>query len=249
MLPSVRAVVLGQFNPLRLGSDLLAYWDARRTDLITISTGVSSWKDITHGYAATQGTGSAQPTYSATSFGGDPGLTFDGVDDCLTSTDAGLLAALPASASHCELWLLCQQDALVADGSQRHFLNYGNGNGNPSRAIVRIAQGGQNCAEGITGSGAASGVAINTTVNFSTRHALRWEVAASASQLTVDGTAPVSVSVTPSTTASRLRLGANSAATAANFAQGVIAVAMVTLPLSDSKTAALQSWLMSRRRV
>jgi len=251
MLAATRAVVLGSFNPLKLGTDLIAYWDARRLDLMTLGAGkaVSSWNDIVAGYAATQGTGSSQPIYSATSFGGDPGVAFDGIDDNLTATAAGLLAALPGAAAPSEIWLLMQQDALVADASTRHFVNYGSTNSNTARSVARTGFTGANRGEGLTGSGAATSAVTDATVNLSTRHVLRWEIAAAASRLTVDGDAPASVSVVPSTTVSRLRLGANAAASAANFAQGQISVALVTNPLSASKAAALQSWLLARRRV
>jgi hypothetical protein len=47
-----------RWTPLKLGTSLLAWWDAERTDLITQASGlVSSWKDAVGGYDAVQAAG------------------------------------------------------------------------------------------------------------------------------------------------------------------------------------------------
>ena len=64
------------FVPSDLGASLLAYWNADRSDLITLNTNkVTSWKDTVNAYDAVQGTDAARPTYANKS------LTFDGTDD------------------------------------------------------------------------------------------------------------------------------------------------------------------------
>lgn len=64
---------------------ILAWYDCRFPWTATIATGVSSWADARRasglGPSIAQGTGSAQPTYSATT-----GLAFDGTNDALSST-------------------------------------------------------------------------------------------------------------------------------------------------------------------
>jgi hypothetical protein len=68
------------------------FWlDASDLSTITVATGVSQWRDKRgNGVNAVQATGANQPTYSATSFFGRPGITFDGVNDGLSiSTTAG----------------------------------------------------------------------------------------------------------------------------------------------------------------
>ena len=143
-LPHRRALMAGGYDPARaLGPDLIAWWDAGRPDLMTFATGVSSWRDIVAGYAATQGTGTAQPAYSAASFNGAPALTFDGADDVLTCADAALLAALPTGANGSELWALIQLDALAADATHRNVVSYGQNTSQTSRRLGRSASSGR----------------------------------------------------------------------------------------------------------
>lgn len=62
----------------------LLWWDPE-----TLADGaVASWVDSVAGVEATQGTGAAQPTKSATVIGGFPGVTFDG-GDSLVAAGAG----------------------------------------------------------------------------------------------------------------------------------------------------------------
>jgi hypothetical protein len=76
-----------------LGASLLAWWDARDATTITETSGaVSQWDDnSSNEYHLVQGTGSAQPIYSATSFfGSTPGITFDGSDDVMVVPDVDI---------------------------------------------------------------------------------------------------------------------------------------------------------------
>ncbi|HTM77999.1 MAG TPA: hypothetical protein VL133_10260, partial [Devosia sp.] len=70
------------WSPLALGASLLAWWDASQGVSLSGSQ-VTAWADRKSGYSVAQGTGAARPLWSATSFGGKPGLTFDGIDDLL----------------------------------------------------------------------------------------------------------------------------------------------------------------------
>jgi hypothetical protein len=66
-----------KFTPRALAGNLVSWFDAADNSTITIATGVSAWKDKATGLSATQGTGSAQPTYSATSGpNSKPGISF-----------------------------------------------------------------------------------------------------------------------------------------------------------------------------
>jgi hypothetical protein len=76
------------WRPDQLGSTLALWLDAEDTASITLNgSNVSQWSDKsgrnTH---AVQAAASSQPSYSASSFFGKPGLTFDGTDDTLIIT-------------------------------------------------------------------------------------------------------------------------------------------------------------------
>lgn len=228
-----------------LGPELLAYWDANRPDLMTLGAGnaVSSWLDIKAGYAATQGTGAAQPIYSATSFNGAPGLSFDGTDDCLASTAAGLLAALPVAAAGSELWALVQQDAAGAAAGARVAISYGGASGASERSMGRTTSSSNNRMRGSTNGTLSSG----PVVNIDTRHVLRYAVGAAASIPHVDGVAGSTLSIVPATLADRVRVGAAPPPSAVSFWRGQIAAVLITMPLSAAKASALSTYLLDRR--
>jgi hypothetical protein len=82
------------------------WWDAADQSTITISTGVSEWRDKSgNGRNATQATSSSQPVYSSFGAQGRPSLQFDGNDDTLTLSSPGstkqsiAVAIIPTAAS------------------------------------------------------------------------------------------------------------------------------------------------------
>jgi hypothetical protein len=242
------------YNPMTaLGPSLLAWWDADQSywganGSMTMATGVSSWKDIVAGYNATQATGSAQPTFSSTSFGGKPGVSFDGVDDNLLCTDAGLLAVLPTGATPCELWVLVENDAPASDATIRYAFGYGNA-GPTQREIGRAVVSGVNRGRVGVGDGTSALGANDTGTDLSTRHAMRAQYGATASSIIVDADAGASLSVIPGSTATRLRIGAQPNAGAIAIWQGPIAAAFITLPLTTAQAAQHQNWLLGRRNI
>jgi len=96
-------------NPFTiLGSSVAAWWCAQDYVRMTDDGSglISNWNDRVTALSVTATT-TARPTWGATSFNGTfPGLTFDGVANCLlTST----LTALPTGANAGEIWALCTQ--------------------------------------------------------------------------------------------------------------------------------------------
>lgn len=206
---------------------------------------ISALVGLKSGYILSAAT-TARPTYSATSFNGAPGLTFDGTANAMTCTTAGLLSAVPASSNPCELWALVSQTALPADTGARYCLSYGAAL-NTGRVIGRAVATGVNRTRVGTGDGSAQQVRQELTVDLSTRHVIRATIGATESVVYVDGVASTALSVVPSTTASRVVLGASPVSTPGNFWKGVIAFAAITLPLSATKAADLHNALTARK--
>lgn len=79
-----------EFTPNSISD--MALWLSAGTGQTT-ATGLDSWANQAatgSGYDATQGTGGAQPALGAVTLNGFPGVTFDGVDDFLELSGAGL---------------------------------------------------------------------------------------------------------------------------------------------------------------
>jgi len=240
--PSLRSPLRG-FIPADLGSDLIAHWSADDTGLITLSTAnVTSWKDRVSGLDLAQSTDAARPVWSATSFNGNPGVTFDGTDDVLSAASVG---NLPTGSSPAEIWAVVDQAALVADTTTRIIFAYGGTSGNTSRAIRRTVVSSQNRASVITGTGAATGSAA-LAADFSGRHAVGGIFTASGVTAIMDGVATAETAVVSGTTTTRTVMGA-STSLGASFLNGVVRDILVTRPTGAAKRHLLTSWLASRR--
>jgi len=228
----------------QLGSYLVELWDAERSDLITIETGVSAWNGIKAGLSVTQGTAGAQPAYSASSFGGGASVNFDGTDDNLALTLAG---QLPTGSDPCELWALCENQ--LDDAGVRSVIAYGGASGTTERSIVR--SNGEPCIALVrVGTGAGTTSAARSALNgFMSRSVARALITATQTTLWVDGRLEEAGNVVPSTTGTRLRFGALSATAAANFWLGKIALLAITLPMPEALAGAFTNYLLRRRRL
>lgn len=223
-----------RWTPNELELSLLAWWDAGH------GVSASTWVDRKAGLILTA---SGAPTWSATSFNGFPGITFDGVDDYYTLAGA----PFPTGANPSEVWVVCSQDALVADTATRPLFGYGGVNGQLSRIFQRVVTSSSNRVRGIVGDGTTGQQLNNTTVDFSGRHLLRLSIGATASNLYVNGGSATNLSVVPATGTTRIRVGASQADTPTGFWNGKIRDIVVTRPLSADDAPALQSYLLDRR--
>lgn len=230
----------GGFTPSTLGTLLLGWWDAERSDLITQSGNlVSSWKDSVAAYNLT-GSTTARPTYGAASFNSRPGLTFDGVANMLSMASV----PFPTGASPCEIWVLVDQTALPADTGDRCIFAYGGGGSSSARRAFRVVRTGVNRAEGDIGNGTTAVGATNTSVDFSGRNVARYQVGATTSQTDVNGTVGSGATVTPATGTTTTAIGSTD--TGSTMFKGVIASVLVTSPLSSSQAALLTTYLKAR---
>lgn len=255
MIGSRRIILFGSsYNPRRaLGSDLIAWWDADSrywgaNGNMTISTGVSSWKDIVGAFDAAQATGSAQPVFSSTSFNGGPGITFDGSDDQLMCNSAAFTTAMAGvlGTNGSEIWALVSQDLAGATAGAQYVGGYGPASSVQGRNVGRVGSGGVNRTRIQVGDGAANVFGSGTVVDFSGRHACRVQFGATASNFYMDGTLDPTLNVVPSTAITLARIGTRNDGT--GFWGGIVVAFLITNPLSASKAAGLQSWLISRRR-
>lgn len=233
----------GGFAPSDLGASLYDAWDAERADLISLSgSAVTAWASTKNAYSAAQAVGAARPVYSATSFNGRPGITFDGSDDELTYAGVGLF---PIGANACEMWVLASQDSLPADTTNRRAFAYGDTT-STARSVMRGVDTGVNRALGVIGNGAGDSRPSNASVDLSGRHVIRLIIGATSSQVDVDGAAGAPQAVVPATATGRVRLGALSATVASSFWQGALSFAAVTTSLSADQAAQMLAYLKAR---
>lgn len=239
-LPVVSSV--GSFTPLALGNALYDMWDAEMASTITLSgSSVTEWRSVKNGYAAVQAVSGARPVYSATSFGGRPGVTFDGVDDELTYAGVG---NFPTAAVPCEIWALVDQTALVADTTARYAFSYGGNTFTTQRGLRRGVTTGVNRAGLLFGTGAVTSTAM-APGDYSGRSGLRLEVMATEGYASLNGNRSTAAAGVPATGATLTRIGASTEG--ANFFQGRVSAIAVTALLTDAQAAQMSGWQNIRR--
>jgi hypothetical protein len=232
-------LIVDGWTPADLGVALLGQIDAEDFASLTITTGlVDAWADTVAAVSFTS-TLTARPAYSATSFNGRPGVTFDGTNDALSF--AGV--PYPAAANPCEIWVACSQDAVA---TSRTVFGYGNVP-NTSRLIgCRLPLGNPPWTPNLnTGTGAA---APNTDgpPTFSGIHILRAEFGATQSRLSMDGVAGTPTAAVPATVTTKSTIGGRPQAAVVAFFQGVINCILITSPLTNVQAASLRAYLARR---
>jgi hypothetical protein len=230
------------FTPLSLGASLLAWWNADRSDLISLSgSQVSSWRDVVAAYDLSQAVAGSMPLYSATSFNGHPGVTADGVDDELTLGGV----PLPSGSAPFEIWATVRQDALVADTTFRAFFAYGGTSGNTSVQLLRWVSGGQNAVLLQIGQGGSVVQPVQTTTDLSGYRYIRGRSGATGI-VGIDGVDGGSLASAQSISTTRTRMFANTANTAGNFGKCANRDVIVTAPLTAPQAAQMSAWCATR---
>lgn len=239
----------GGANPVSiLGSSLKAWWTADRPDLITLSGAqVTSWRDVVGAYDAVQAVSASRFVYDAASFNGAPSMALDGVDDEMTL--APVPAGIPTGATPSEAWAIVQQDALPGDTGPRYIASWGGVSGGLRRGPNRLPVTGVNRGRSLSGNGTSDLVAADTVVDFSTRHAIRSEQAATETRVSIDGGAVTAAAAAlASTGTTRLRIGALTPNVASLFWKGHIRDFLITAPLTADQAMALWAWALPRRK-
>lgn len=221
--------------PTNLGSSLLGWWDASHG--VTHSSGsVSAWVDRVGSYSAAEATN--QPTYSATSFNGGPGITFDGTDDLLTVASQ----PFPSGTNSSEIWLVCDLPGMAAS-SQPLFAYGGSANGSVRR-IVRASGNVLNFGADNTGTPV---VVQDNSQDWGGRRVLRMKVTATELRYAIDGSALSSATaLTPSTGTTRVRIGASTLASP-TFGNVIFSDILITSALDNSQQTRMNKWALWRR--
>lgn len=217
MMPAVgRVGQVGRQGRASVGFSLLslssvgAFFDPEDAGSITLSGSlVTGWLDRKSGIQVTQGVNASRPAYSATSFIGRPGLTYDGNDDRLVATTG--LGVLPSGALPGEIWALVNQTALPADTNARYIAGVGAGTSVSARRLQRAVSGGVNRAQTQVGNGSTLIGAQNATADFSGVQLVRAIIGATATSTEVDGVAGAPQAVVPGTNVTTLVIGATDA--------------------------------------
>lgn len=236
----------GGWTPVSLGSSLIAWWTADRSDLMTLSGAqVTSWRDVVGAYDMVQGVSAARPIYSATSFNGAPGLTYDGIDDEMTLV--GVPIAFPIGATAGRIRVIAQQDTLAsATTASQTFFSYGNVS-TTTRALERTVVTGVNRARIRSGDGSVSQIATGSTVDLSSRHVIDGDFGASTSALSVDANTPVTVASIPATANTRVRAGSASGTSGAQFLNGKLRHVFIYTDPGATLQAQFDTWALAQR--
>jgi hypothetical protein len=228
--------------PTDLGAALLGWLNADRADLITETAGaVSSWRDAVAAYDFVQAVGASQPTYSATSYNGSPGITFDGTADELTLASV----PFPSSAAASQIWAVVDQAALAADVTSRVIFGYGGDANTNQRRLYRSVTTGQNRIFALSGTGGAAPTA-SLAANFSGRHYVRGNFTATGVAAGMDGTMTGATAAVPATGTNRCRIGAVPNVAVGNFFEGVIREIIVTGALTAGQVTDMNTYLAGR---
>lgn len=203
----------------------LALW--LRADLGVTLNGatVSAWADQSgNGRHATQGTGAAQPAYTASSIGSKPALTFDGTDDFLAC------AATNIAADPCTLFAVCrtatQANRFVCDGGTTG-----------SRLVLYAASG---IVSSIFGGGQ-----INRLTDMSTAHVYIGTFNGASSRLSVDGVSDVTGNTGAAGTSGGFSIGINQARSAI-WSGPISEIGLISGTLTTANEAALRRYLGAR---
>lgn len=225
----------GEWHPLHLSRSVLKAWWA--ADDLPDGT-VASWADRITGLAVTQGTSGQRPLKASTSFNNAyPGVTFDGVDDNLTTTT---LTAIPTGSTPGEVWAVGQ--AAIVPVALGFAISYGAAAGQRRRLQINTAgspPGQVGCSDGT--------VTIATTVLFTAPAFVSMNVSGTVMNMWANGNPSVSnpaAIATVNTGTARLRIGAGDGAAAANFWQGPVRhVILLQGVLSTALRQKMEGWL------
>lgn len=196
------------------------------------------------GIAYTESTDASKPIYSpANGWNGFPSLTGDGTAQSLTMSSPSALTGTNTG----EIWILCQQNALAADTTERFVFSTGVGTQNNDLRVGRVVSTGVNRSRFRLGTGAAVVSMQGTAVDFSSRHLLRCVKDSTSASLTTDTATAIPGTVTANINSTRSRMFALCGTSAASFWSGSIREIIVTSLLTTEEANNLATYMLNRR--
>lgn len=228
------------WTPLNLGNKLFAWWNADVLSSLTLSGNqVSAWRDLAFGTEVAQSTASSRPIWSATSFNGSPGVTFDGTDDRMSNLTQQ--ARIPDTGGY-YLMATVDQTALVADTTVRAIITLSSSNASQTSLRRAVASGQNRVAINIGGS------AINASSgDFSGRTTPAMRTISSGATIYLNGASVGTSATAPVTSTIRTYIGCNHLAND-NFWRGVVRdVISVSETLTTDEMSLLNAYLAQRR--
>ena len=225
------------WTPAALGASLLDMWDAEEAASLTLSgASVDAWASVNNAYSAAQAVGASKPAYSATSFNGRPGVTFDGLDDVL------VFAAQPFPLGTSELWALLDVTTPGATAGSKYAFSYGGADNSSARALRRGSTASVNRATAVSNAVPSA----DHPTDASGRHVWRGVFDNSSGwRIEIDGVAGALTAGAPASGSTRVVLGALQTG-AATFFQGVASMFAVTDTLTASQATAFTNYLKTR---
>lgn len=232
------------WEPGDLGSKLIFWFDAERTESLTLSGAlVERWRDRKQGFVLEQVSTGFKPVFGLSSLNSRPAVVFDGTDDYMQAVPGTTLSSsIPQGAAGSEIWSLAADTAVGVTGI-RMLTSTG------TSAAGRRATGRASAVPNVSNMRIPTG-STSTSVNGSTSlngiHATRAVFANGASQMFVDQltTPDITSASALNSTDNSLIIGALTVTT--SFWQGPVNTVVVTQPLSLEEAAQMMTYLKHR---
>ncbi|MCW5737799.1 MAG: hypothetical protein KIS73_27005 [Enhydrobacter sp.] len=229
-----------------LGATLVGLVDFEDNDQITESSGaISAYADPVNGASYAQASGVAQPVLAANAVTGRQVARFAGAQHLEIGS---IPTGIPTAANPGEVIVICTQAAeYPADTTTKTVVAWGGTAATGNRRVLRATNAGGNGLQFGVGNGSSSILDVHPALDFFGNRLARGVVSGSAIYADLDGAISAGTACVPNTGTTRLRIGANTAASAGSFFVGDISALLFTnAVLSAVEFDALAVWAGSR---
>lgn len=233
-----------EFDPFE-GKLIVGLESWRASSLSLSGSNVVTWTDYVSGLVFDAvGT----PVYSATSFNGKDGITFDGSSECFNNEDAGLDTLLGGTQEY-EIWQLVQQLAPSGDPTQRYSFMVGISSLSRRDSRRNVAASTNRCAQ-TAGDGTNTNQIVNTLVDYTGYFMVRGIFKNGANELkNIVGsqTAQATAAAPINSSVARFRIASAGNASPSNFWAGQIASIHICELLTTDQATAVAAYLTAHK--